>query len=401
LGDRGHNFYVPIPFAKHCKITFESDVIQWQKNGLLRPNVWYNIEYRAYEAGTKVESLTREALEKNREDLIASGQKLLDEYPGSTDKELKEKKALAPGESVSIRFEEAGKAVSRISAKIESLNLPQALRSTVLSISFDGDQQVWVPAGDFFGTGYLMNPSKTRFSSVKEDGTMESYWIMPFQDSAEITMTNYGNEPVSVHLSASFDDYKWTDRSMYFGSSWHEHYLVNTAKDTALQNHEWHYDVNFVDLKGQGVYMGDGVTLFNTSNMQRRSSNWWGEGDEKIFVDGESYPSIFGTGTEDYYGYAKCRPQKFTHPFIAQPYGEGNYSPGMTVNFRYRALDAIPFNQDISVNIEIWHWSKTIINYAMYSFWYARPGVVRNVQPDVKMVKNPVVLDRSEIYPEE
>jgi hypothetical protein len=125
---------------------------------------------------------------------------------------------------------------------------------------------------------------------------------------------------------------------------------------------------------------------------------WWGEGDEKIYVDGEAFPSFLGTGTEDYYGYAWCRPEKFTHPFIAQPTGEGNLSPGMTVNMRYRTLDAIPFQSEIQADIELWHWVKTTINYAMSSFWYARPGVETNVEPDVESVKKPVALERSDIY---
>jgi hypothetical protein len=400
LEDRGHNFYVPIPFEKHCKITFESDVIQLQKNGLLRPNVWYNIEYRAYQKGTKVESLTQQILSKNSDNLAATSKKLLEIYPKTSEYKKVNKRQLAPGEFVDLHFEEVGKALNWISAKIESENPHQALRSTVLSISFDGQQTVWVPVGDFFGTGYQIKPSMTIFSSVTKDGDMEAYWLMPFQETAIITISNFGNENITVDLSASTDDYKWNSKSMYFGASWREHYLINTATDTTLQNHDWHFDVNFVDLQGQGLYMGDGITLFNTSNKERPSSNWWGEGDEKIFVDGEDFPSIFGTGTEDYYGYAKCRPQSFTHPFIAQPSGEGNYSPGMTINFRYRALDAIPFNNEISVNIEIWHWSKTIINYAMYSFWYARPGFTSNVEPDIQSVKNPVILDRVEIYSE-
>ena len=135
-----------------------------------------------------------------------------------------------------------------------------------------------------------------------------------------------------------------------------------------MENHEWHFDVNYVDLAGQGVYVGDALTVFNTVDA------WWGEGDEKIFVDGEEFPSSIGTGTEDYYGYAWCRPEKFSHPFIAQPTGAGNFHPGMTVNMRYRSLDAIPFATEISSNIEMWHWVKTKMNFAMTAFWYVKPG---------------------------
>jgi len=111
-----------------------------------------------------------------------------------------------------------------------------------------------------------------------------------------------------------------------------------------------------------------------------------------------SNPSSIGTGTEDYYGYAWCRPEKFRHPFIAQPTGAGNFHPGMTVNMRYRALDAIPFNTEISSNIEMWHWVKTKVNFAMSAFWYAKPGFQINVKPDIESVKIPVSLKLADLY---
>ena len=62
------------------------------------------------------------------------------------------------------------------------------------------------------------------------------------------------------------------------------------------------------------------------------------------------------------------------------------------MNMRYRALDAMPFSTEISSNIEMWHWVKTKVNYAMTAFWYARPGTESNVAPDIEMVQNPVAM---------
>jgi hypothetical protein len=266
------------------------------------------------------------------------------------------------------------------------------LRSTVLAITFDEQEMVWIPVGDFFGTGYQIHPSQTWNTKVNDDGLMEAYWLMPFKKCSRVQLLNYGNQPVDAELSVYLTDYKWKNSSMYFGASWHEHHQLNTAKNDSLENHEWHFDVNYVDISGQGVYAGDALTVFNTVDA------WWGEGDEKIFVDGEEFPSSIGTGTEDYYGYAWCRPEKFTHPFIAQPTGAGNFHPGMTVNMRYRTLDAIPFNNKISSNIEMWHWVKTKVNFAMSAFWYAKPGFQINIKPDVESVKIPVAMHRTDIY---
>jgi hypothetical protein len=137
--------------------------------------------------------------------------------------------------------------------------------------------------------------------------------------------------------------------------------------------------------------MGTGLTVFNTADA------WWGEGDEKIWVDGESFPSFIGTGTEDYFGYAWCRPEKFSHFQIAQPDGSGNFHPGMSVNLRYNILDGIPFKESIQFDIELWHWAKTVMNYAPMSFWYMKPGGTINVQPDIEAVKKKVSLKRADL----
>jgi len=137
-------------------------------------------------------------------------------------------------------------------------------------------------------------------------------------------------------------------------------------------------------VKGQGTYVGDVLTLFNTAN------TWWGEGDEKIYVDGEYFPSHIGTGTEDYYGYAWCKPAFFESAFHAQPSGDGNLKPGFTVNSRFRALDAIPFTKSIQFDMELWHWAATTMSYAPATFWYAKPGATWDVKPDAMEAKRPV-----------
>ena len=113
-------------------------------------------------------------------------------------------------------------------------------------------------------------------------------------------------------------------------------------------------------------------------------TEWWGEGDEKIYVDGEDFPSHFGTGTEDYYGYAWCCPERFDSPFHAQPRCEGPGNFGNTTNARYRLLDGIPFTKRFQFDIEIWHWATTTVDYAVTTFWYGAAGaaIVDGVGPD-------------------
>jgi hypothetical protein len=387
---RGHNLYLPIPYGNRCKITYECDVVRFENNRW-RPSIYYNINYRTYKPGTQVESFSVEVLERAKPVIEQTAKQLLD-IKETKDISVEKAETIGENSSLTVDISEKGKAISKISVQLKAENLNQALRSTVLSVSFDETETVWIPAGDFFGTGYQVFPVETWNTKVDENGLMESFWLMPFRKIAKVQLINYGSQPVDAEIKVETRDYKWKNNSMYFGASWHEHHQLNTAKDSSLENHEWHFDVNYVDIIGQGVYVGDALTVFNTVDA------WWGEGDEKIFVDGETFPSSIGTGTEDYYGYAWCRPEKFTHPFIAQPTGAGNFHPGMSVNMRYRALDAIPFNSEISSNIEMWHWVKTKVNFAMSAFWYAKPGFQINIKPDIESVKTPVALHRTDIY---
>jgi len=386
---RGHNLYLPIPYSKHCKITYECDAVRFEDNQW-KPSIYYNINYRTYKPGVKVKSLKKDNLITSKSLIKKTAATLLNSEVAVSE-EFNKSKILAASDSVFVKISKKGKAISKIKIKIDAQELNQALRSTVLKIVFDNQETVWVPVGEFFGTGYQINSSKTWYTKVDINGLMEATWLMPFKENASIRVINYGNKKINVELNVLTSKYKWKNSSMYFGVSWHELNGINTASNPNLEDDEWHFDVNYVDLKGEGVYVGDALTIFNTVN------TWWGEGDEKIFVDGKDFPSCIGTGTEDYYGYAWCRPEKFTHPFIAQPTGAGNFKPGMTINLRYRSLDAMPFEKELSSNIEMWHWVETKMNFAMTAYWYVKPGFVSNVKPNIESVKMPVALKRTDI----
>ena len=120
---------------------------------------------------------------------------------------------------------------------------------------------------------------------------------------------------------------------------------------------------------------------------------WWGEGDEKIYVDGdydmEKFPGIFGTGTEDYYGWAggvnPTRTDEFNNPFLSNVRvgGLDGGTKGYNINTRIRSLDAIPFKQRLvfdmesSFGVEIRNpWN--VLGYSAAVFWYATPGATDN-----------------------
>ncbi len=390
---RGHNLYLPIPYAKHCKITYSTTALidRGAKKG---EALYYQINYRTYEASTSVETFSREKLEQLRP-LIERTQKRLTQS-GWIDLEdwdvIANPGELAPGASRSLRVDHGG-AIYQLTIRLKADQLPQALRSTVLLLECDGQNTGWCPVGDFYGIGYRLQPYRTWYTNVKEDGQLTCYWIMPFQKSIRVTLHNFGEQDVQVEkFDAHVGAWDWDDRSLHFHTTWRQLTEVDTKGGKGMDGNGA-FDVNYVTVQGKGVYAGDTLSVFNGTDA------WWGEGDEKIFVDGESFPSHVGTGTEDYYGYAWCKPAYFQAPFHAQPSGHGNLTVGFTANSRYRALDAIPFERSIQFDMELWHWAGTRVNYAPTTFWYARPGATWNVTGDPYTVTRPVAQKREDVVP--
>ncbi|MBE0674063.1 MAG: DUF2961 domain-containing protein [Bacteroidales bacterium] len=390
---RGHNLYIPIPYRTSCRITYECDAISIGPERRT-PSIYYNINYRKYTEGTRVVSFSMEELGHSG-DLIAETCKILLELPaGDAGNAIRRVSAvLSPGDTMELGYDGRNESVRLLSVRLQARNQEQAMRSVVLKATFDGIETIWAPVGEFFGSGYMRTNFRTFFTKADSTGYFESYWVMPFKRSSAIALVNYGRREVNVELTAHYGPKEWNSRTMYFGSSWHEYHNIMAAGAVVTGGTGKHTDLNFIDMQGDGLYVGDAVTVFNTVDA------WWGEGDEKIFVDGEEFPSSIGTGTEDYYGYAWCRPEPFEHPFIAQPSGNGNFHPGQTINMRFRSLDAIPFKERISSNIELWHWVPAIMNYSLTTWYYFRGPLVTNNAARPESVMNRVPRSKEDIMP--
>jgi hypothetical protein len=381
---RGHNLYLPIPYAQQCKITYETKVLidEGARKG---EALYYQINYRTYEPGTRVESFTKDTLERARRTLDRV-QRMLAGNARRGERRLIEGRLegkILPGKENSVTIN-GPRAIRSLSFQIQAEDLSQALRSTILRMEFDGAMTVWCPIGDFFGTGYQIRPHSTWYTAVSENRTLSCYWVMPFAEQAKISILNLGSQPVQLTRGRILNGpWSWDDRSCHFHAAWKQWPAIETQSNEKSQD-RGAFDLNWITVQGQGTYVGDVLTLFNTA------AAWWGEGDEKIYVDGEAFPSHIGTGTEDYYGYAWCKPNFFQSAFHAQPSGDGNLVPGFTVNCRYRALDAVPFKKSIKFDMELWHWARTKMSYAPTTFWYARPGDTWDVKPDAEEAKRPV-----------
>jgi len=393
---RGHNLYLPIPYSKSCKITYQSENIMDFGAKYAGESVYYNIGYRIYDASIKVKTFSLNQLKKCKSTIDHTQKKLREkefQNPQNSSTEIIAGNIL-PDMSKDLTITKKSAAIRKLTFKLDAKNIEQALRSTIIHISFDNNSTVACPIGDFMGTGYQIRNSNNWYAKIENDGTMSCYWVMPFKNVCKIAIENKGTQNVTISRGEiTTSPYNWTNKTMYFGSYWKQFSFLKTGEMKNNEGDGGPFDINYVTLNGKGIYVGDCLTLFNTVYA------WWGEGDEKVYVDNETFPSHFGTGSEDYYGYAWCRPEKFTnHPFIGQSDGSGNFNPGYTNILRFRSLDAIPFRKQIKFDMEMWHWTKAIINYAPITFWYISPDDVKMCpKSNLTDATAPVALKREDI----
>jgi Protein of unknown function (DUF2961) len=354
---RGWNLFVPITFAKRCVITTDDG-----------KGVYYQINWRDYAEGVSIAPYDASAASRfagfpqPSRDLFTRARP----FPAN----------VSPGESQVIAAFDEGAIIRSILVHAERPDL------AVLVATFDGEQTVWIPlaelsrhATDLRG---MVPPQGEAVGDVAGERPPTNFyvdWPMPFQSSAQFAILNLDEKQQRVSMIADAQAYVWDQRSMHFHATWKRDKKIHTRPFR---------DYRFVAIEGQGVLAGDSLHIVNTVDA------WWGEGDEKIYVDGESFPSHFGTGTEDYYGYGWCCPEPFGHPLHSQTVCEGKAfgnNWGRTIVTRLRGLDSIPFTKKLVFDMELWHWAECFVNYSPCTFWYARPGATCDVASDPETAK--------------
>ncbi|MGC9328642.1 MAG: glycoside hydrolase family 172 protein, partial [Candidatus Hinthialibacter sp.] len=355
---------------------------------------FYQIQMRLYDEGAEVKTFQPSDLTAYQQD-FAAVQKILKNPDAnwiyaSAEAPIEMAAVVAPGESKEMLFQKGPKAVERLTLKVHAADLDAALRQTILEIHFDEHPwgQVQSPLGDFFGAAPGINPFDSVPFTVKPDGEMTCRFVMPFKQSVRIMLINQGERPVSVSGSARLSEYEWSDESsMHFRARWRvDHDLV--ASNNRVQ------DLPFLLANGRGVYVGTSSMLLNPNEIPSSYGNWWGEGDEKIFVDDDAQPSTFGTGSEDYYNYAWSSEEIFVHPYFGQPRNDGPANRGFVTNHRWHILDPLPFQYRLSFYMELFSHEETPgVSYARLSYLYGKPGMMDDHLPitgeDVRLLELP------------
>ena len=356
----GWNNYTPIPFQKSCKIVADPG---W--------GAYYHFTYGLFPKGTKVPTFKRDlpaadlvALDQANAVLGNCGFKSGQKHPGE---KLWSEVVKAPaGKTTAVTKLKGPQAITDIRVKLDLPPSPadlDILRELALQIKWDGEAtpSVWAPLGDFFGTAPGINHYRSLPLGVGEDGWWYCNWYMPFERQASVELVNDGQTPRSVSFEVIHAPLTQPVAQLgRFHAKWHRDALLPREAERAI-------DWPFLKTEGAGRFAGVMLHIWNPRG------SWWGEGDEKFFVDGEKFPSTIGTGSEDYFGYAWCCPQLFQNAYHNQTHNDGNNRGHVSVN-RWQIADNVPFQKSFEGCIEKYYKNERPTLYAGVAYWYAALG---------------------------
>ncbi|MBM3476446.1 MAG: DUF2961 domain-containing protein [Armatimonadetes bacterium] len=242
----------------------------------------------------------------------------------------------------------------------------QAYRDTVLRMYWDDEESpsVEVPLGDFFCCGHSLRAKINSLPiAVNPSGGFNTYWPKPFRQRAKVTIENQRWEDIGgffYQITYALTDVP--DNAAYFHAQWRK----------SLGTREVPEHVILDGIRGQGQYVGTYLAWTQLSD------GWWGEGEIKFFMDGDTEnPTICGTGTEDYFGGAWGFGDTFSTAFLGYPLWQRE--PGRVPKhglYRWHIMDPIRFDSDLKVTMQELGWwpngkfQPLTDDIASVGYWY-------------------------------
>lgn len=262
---------------------------------------------------------------------------------------------------------------------------PEILRKLVLRMYWDGELEpsVFVPLGDFFGAGHARPATFVSLPlqmSPRGGVSFNSFFHMPFAQGARIEVqSELDRQDVSLWFYIDYEAFDTLEPGLgRFHAQWRRQDPCDGTDQGSESNEQFLFggtnlsgEGNYVILEasGRGHYVG---CLLNVHNLRQTAQwNWYGEGDDMIFVDGEAWPpSLHGTGTEDYFNTCACPDEAYSAPYHGLIHPGGPNWSGYTTLYRFHVEDPVPFQQSIRVTIEHGHANKRSDDYSSVAYWY-------------------------------
>jgi len=265
------------------------------------------------------------------------------------------------------------------------------LRHIVLRFFWDDSKEpsVECPIGDFFGMGHGMRKNfiTLPLQMTPQDGLgMNSWWPMPFKTRALVEVENQGTESYLHYFYFDYEKYRSAETVKdlaYFHVQWNREADTNgwayrdKISQEDLENDPRDYNLDgkdnyiILEAKGNGVYCG---AHLDVDCFHRNAYDWFGEGDDMTFIDGEKWPpSLHGTGTEDWYNCGFCPKVEYNAPYNGVILYNGTEDwpwKGKQTVYRYHIEDPIRFYKKIRVTIEHGHANSFSNDYSSTAYYY-------------------------------
>lgn len=256
------------------------------------------------------------------------------------------------------------------------------LRDIVLRMYWDGEDHpsVEVPVGDFFCNGHGARcVVDSALVSVAPDGGFNCYFPMPFRERARVTIKS--EHPETIPTCFFQIDYEIgveiPEDTAYFHAQWRRENPTVRGEDYTIVD----------GVEGRGNFAG---TYLAITALEKE---WWGEGELKFYLDGDQeFPTICGTGTEDYFGGAWGfndpskhddagfpRPETYSMQYLGYPFfeegGDGQGRPPRHGMYRWHIPDPIRFDEELRVTIQqIGHDGRSLFersdDISSVAYWY-------------------------------
>ncbi|MDP6509002.1 MAG: DUF2961 domain-containing protein [Chloroflexota bacterium] len=226
-------------------------------------------------------------------------------------------------------------------------------RECILRIYWDGQEQpsVECPLGDFFAVGWGVFAQVNSIPvSVNPNNGVNCYWEMPFRESCRITVENRAGDQVPCYYQVNYTLTEVPEDAAYFHAQFRRNNPLPYMEDHTIVD----------GIKGKGHFIGTAMSWGANNN------NWWGEGEVKFFMDGDGeFPTICGTGLEDYFGGAYDWDVDGNYVSYSTPYlgmhqvirGGKTYRANQRFSmYRWHVMDPIRFAEDLRVTIQALGW---------------------------------------------
>jgi hypothetical protein len=243
---------------------------------------------------------------------------------------------------------------------------PKRYRDLILRMYWDDESEPSVesPVGDFFCNGWCQRANVLALPiNVNPSGAFNSYFPMPFRKRARVTIENRGPSDCNEFFyTINFAETEVDADDAYFHAQFRRTNPLPYMEDYVILD----------GVRGRGQFVGTYMAW------QQNSGGWWGEGEIKFFLDGDDeFPSICGTGTEDYFGGAWGFGANYSAPFLGYPFGGTDFKVGNRHGvYRFHVMDPIRFTQDLRVTMQAIGWrSETRYlplqdDIASVAYWY-------------------------------